>query len=377
MRRLLPFGIAFVILAGFGWTVYKLWIREQTVTQTFETESPQEMDLVQKTVATGAIVPRQEVEIKPRVSGVIEELYVEPGMKVSRDQKIAKIKIIPDAVTLNRAEVTVRQAKIAFDNADKELKRSQGLFGQGVISDAELQKFKVDFELKKQDLGAAQDNLQLVKEGAARGGAKASNVIVTSTVDGMVIDVPIKLGTSVIESNTFNPGSTIAVVADMGDMIFQGLVDESEVGKIKELMTLKIKIGAVEKEEFTGTLEYIAPKGKEVDGAIQFEIKASMKAKPDVFIRAGYSANADIVLDSRTKALAIREALLQFDEGKPYVEVEVGPQKFERRDITVGLSDGLHIEVLGGIDQTVKIKMPITEEGGGGPGGRRGPPRRR
>jgi HlyD family secretion protein len=374
MRRLIPFAIALTILAGFGWTVYSLWIRQQKTAEVFTTESPQTMDLIQKTVATGAIVPRQEVEIKPRVSGVIEELYVEPGAAIVRDQKIAKIKIIPDAVTLNRAEVTVRQSRIAFENADKELKRSQGLFGQGVISDAELQKFKLDFELRKQDLAAAQDNLQLVKEGAARGGGKASNVIVTSTVDGMVIDVPIKLGTSVIESNTFNPGSTIAVVADMGDMIFQGLVDESEVGKIKEEMKLKIKIGALEKDEFDGTLEYIAPKGKEVDGAIQFEIKASIVRKPDVFIRAGYSANADIVLDRRDKVLAIREALLQFDEGKPYVEVETEPQKFERRDVTVGLSDGLNIEVLGGVDATAKIKMPTTEESGGG---RRGPPRRR
>jgi HlyD family secretion protein len=210
-------------------------------------------------------------------------------------------------------------------------------------------------------------------------------VVVTSTVDGMVIDVPVKLGVSVTESNNFNPGTTIASVADMGDMIFQGKVDESEVGKVKEGMKLKIKIGAIENQEFDGDLEYIAPKGVQAEGAIQFEIKASIVPREGVFIRAGYSANADIVLERRDKVLAVREALLQFEDEKPYVEVETAPQIFERRDVKVGLSDGLNIEILGGIDKDAKIKKPQTEEEGqagqGGSGGqgrpRMTPPRRR
>jgi HlyD family secretion protein len=383
MKRVLSILMILVfafLVVGTFWVLYTKSQKKPTV---FKTEKAEVKDIVKKTVATGALVPRQEVEIKPRVSGVLETLSVEPGQLIKAGDPIAKIQIVPDAQNLNRAESEVRAARIAFDNARRELERNQKLFDQGVTSEAEVATWKTQYQLRRQELDAASANLQLVKEGATRGAGKSSNIVVTSTVDGMVIDVPVKVGFSVIESNNFNPGTTIAVVADMGDMIFQGQVDESEVGKVKEGMKLQIKIGALEKETFEGTLEYIAPKGKEVDGAIQFEIKAAMVGKPDVFIRAGYSANADIVLEEKKQVLALREALLQFDEGKPYVEVEIGKQTFERRDVEVGLSDGIHVEVKSGVtaDDVIKIPGNAGPAGmGGGPGGGRpmgsGPPRR-
>lgn len=379
MKRLLPILIVVLCVAGAAGTLWFLWSKSKKRPMPTRVEGLELKDIVKKTVATGAIVPREEVEIKPRVSGVLEELFVEAGAPIKAGDKLARIRIVPDAASLQRAESGVQAARIAYDNARRELQRAEGLFTQGVIAEAELARYKTDLALRQQELASAGDGLQIVKEGQSRGGGKASNVVVTSTVDGMVIDVPVKVGFSVIESNNFNPGTTIAVVADMSDMIFQGQVDESEVGKIKVGMPLDIKIGALEKETFAGKLEHIAPKGKEIDGAIQFEIKAAVTPKPDVFVRAGYSANADVVLDKRTNVLAIREALVQFDNGKPFVEIEVQKGVYQRKDIKLGLSDGIYAEVLEGVTKDQQVKQPANAgpPAMGGPGGpgRGGPPR--
>lgn len=362
MRKVVPIAIGSLLVLLFGGTLLFLYKKSQADPVRFETEAPFRADIVKKTVATGSLVPRREIEIKPRISGVIEKLKVEAGNPVKAGQEIAQIKIIPNMVNLNAAESGVNAARIGFENAKKELARYETLFKQQLISETELARFRLEFELKRQELGSASSNLQLVKSGAAKGSGKVSNVVL-SEVDGMVIDVPVKEGTSVTETNNFNPGTTIALVADMNDMIFQGKVDESEVGKIETGMDLEIVVGAIEKEKVTGHLEYIAPKGVAVEGAIQFEIKARIDPIKDkkVFIRAGYSANADIVLDRRHQVLAINESLLQFDaDKKPFVEVEVGEQKFEKRPVEVGLSDGVKIEVLKGIDEKVKIKRPAT-----------------
>jgi HlyD family secretion protein len=369
MKRSLTLLFVLVFLVLVGGTFWFLWKKSQKKPVEYQTESPEVMDIVKKTVATGAIVPREEVEIKPRVSGVLETV-VEPGQAVKAGDQIAKIQIIPDAASLNRAENDVRAKKLAVDNARRELTRNQALFDKGILPDADMQNVRNQFALAEQAYNAASSELQIVREGQARG-AKGSNVIVTSTVTGMVIDVPVKVGFSVIESNTFNAGTTIALVADMNDMIFDGQVDESEVGKIKEGMGLRIKIGALE-ELFNGKLEYIAPKGKEVEGAIQFQIKAAIERKPNVFIRAGYSANADIVLDERKQVLTVREAVVQFEGEKPFVEVESGgAQNFVRKDLKLGLSDGIHVEVLSGLEKGDKIKVP-GNAGPSGEGGGRG-----
>lgn len=357
MKRALPLLVVLVVVALFAATLIFLYQKSQRKPVVFDTQAPTITDIVKKTVATGALVPRQEVEIKPRVSGVIDKLYVEPGVVVEKDQLLADIRIIPNVVSLNNAESAVKAARIAFQNADRELKRNRGLYDQAVLSEAELSRFQLDYELKKQELAAAESNLQLIKEGAAGKADKVSNQV-RSTVAGMVLEVPVKQGESVIESNTFNAGTTVAWIADMGDMIFKGTVDESEVGKLREGMELDIKVGALEKQTFQGKLEYIAPKGVAKEGVIEFEIRAALVSTPDVLIRAGYSANADIVLDRRQQVLAIEESLLQFEDKKPFVEVEVAPQTFEKRPVEVGLSDGIHIEVLSGIDKDVKIKKP-------------------
>jgi HlyD family secretion protein len=268
----------------------------------------------------------------------------------------------------------VRAAQIAFDNAKRELERNEALYKQGVVADAELQKYRTDFALRKQELATAGSNLQLVKEGATRGQGKTSTLIVTATAPGMVIDVPVKVGFSVIQANNFNPGTTVAVIADMDDMIFEGHVDEAEVAKIKEGMKLAIKVGAIEKEMLEGTLEYISPKGKTIDGAIQFEIKAKVVRKPNMQIRANYSANADIVLDQKKQVLAIREALVQYEGDKAFVEVETSPQTFVKKDVVLGLSDGIKVEVISGVAKGDKIKVPENAGPPGmmGPGGKPG-----
>jgi HlyD family secretion protein len=351
------FGLA--ILGSFAY----LYKKSQAKTITWQTESPEIIDLTKKTVATGSIVPRESVDVKPKVTGVLAELNVEPGKIVKQGDPIGKIQIIPDAAQVNNADSQVRSAQIALDNAKRELDREENLYKKGVVSEAEVFKFRTDHALAQQQLQLASSNQQLVREGQTRASGKASTLIVTATVDGTVIDVPVKVGYSVIQANSFNPGTTVATIANMGDMIFDGRVDESEVGKIKKDMRLAIKIGAIDKETFEGKLDYIAPQGKEIDGAIQFEIKTrSIEQKPGFFLRAGYSANADIVLDEKKQVLAIREALVQYDnkdkDKKPYVEVETDPQTFVRHDVKLGLSDGIKVEVLSGVKVTDKVKIP-------------------
>ena len=356
MKRVIGIVIGLGVLALFAWTLFFLYQKSKPRPVVQQTESVVIADIVKKTVATGAIVPRQEIEIKPRVSGVVEKLHVVAGQEVKKGALIATIKLVPDMVTLNRAETSVASARISFDNAQRELARHEQLLAKGVASASELDRARLDYQLKQEELAAARDNLRLLKEGVASG--KASNRV-QSTVDGMVIDVPVKEGASVIESNTFNAGTTIAVVADMADMIFLGRVDESEVGNVEVGMPIQIKIGAVEETQFEGTLEYIAPKGQSVEGVIQFEIKAAIKPREGGFVRAGYSANADIVLARRSQVMAIPESALQFDEGKPFVEVEVAPQQFERRPVEVGLSDGIQIEIKSGIGKDAKLRKVL------------------
>jgi HlyD family secretion protein len=357
MKRIISwfFGLLFVFLILLAF--FALWKKSQAKTVTFETEQAEVTDIIKKTVATGSIVPRKEVEVKPKVSGVLAELKVKAGDVVKEGDALGKIRIIPDAMAINQSEAAVRTAQIAFDNAKRELDRNEELAKRGVVADAELQKFRTEFAMRKQELAAAGSNLQIVREGQTRAQGKENTLIVTATVGGTVIDVPVKEGFSVIQANNFNAGTTIAVIADMSDIIFEGRVDEAEVGKIKEGMKLSIKVGAIETEKLEGTLETIAEKGKEIDGAIQFEIKAKVNPSKTMKIRANYSANADIVLDEAKQKLAIREALIQYKDDKPFVEVETAPQTFVRKDVKLGLSDGIKVAV-DGVSKDDKIKIP-------------------
>jgi len=358
MKKVFSILLGLIVVVVIGGAFVYLYKKSQTKPVIWQTEQAETTDIIKKTVATGSIVPRQEVEVKPKVSGVLSELYVEPGKIVKLGEPLGKISIIPDAMQINQTESQVRTAQIAFDNAKRELERNEALAKQGVVADAELQKFRVDYAMRQQELSVAGSSLQLAREGATRAQGKTSTLIVTATTAGMVIDVPVKVGFSVIQANNFNAGTTVATIADMDDMIFDGRVDEAEVAKIKLGMKLSIKIGAIENDRLDGTLEYIAPKGKEQDGAIQFEIKAAVKKKPGIEIRANYSANADIVLDEKKQVLAIREAVVQYDGTKPFVEIETTPQTFVKKDVKLGISDGIKVEALDGVTKTDKIKIP-------------------
>jgi HlyD family secretion protein len=351
-----------VLLGGlFIWTFYFLYAKSQTPPVTFQTLSPFDTVIIKKTVATGSVTPRREVSMKSQVSGIIEKLHVVAGQQVHQGDVIAKIKIIPNMLNLANAENRVSAAQVNYDNAKIEYDRNKVLFDQNVISRSEFQGFDLKIKSGLTELEAAKNQLQIIKEGVSKESGSVSNTLVRSTISGMVLDVPVKEGSQVIESNTFNEGTTIAQVANMGEMIFEGKLDESEVGKVQAGMDIVLTIGAIDKESFGARLEYIAPKGVTENGAIQFLIRASIHKDNNTFLRAGYSANADIILDRREKVMAVPESVLQFDKEKVFVEVETSPQKFEKRFITTGLSDGINIEVTEGLKKEDKIKVPTLE----------------
>lgn len=356
-------GIVFV-LAIIG-SLYMLYKKSKEKDIIYEVQTPFISNLVKKTVATGSVIPRREIAIKPQVSGIIDEIYVEPGEKINKGDLIAKVKIIPDMIALNSAESRLNKAQIKLEDAKLVYDRQKKVFEQGVIPAAEFQTVRTDYSAALEEVESAENNLQLIKEGITKKAGEISNTLIRSTIQGMILDVPVEVGTSVIQTNTFNEGTTIAAIADMGEMIFEGKIDETEVGKIKEGMNLELTVGAIENEKFNANLEYISPKGVEENGTVQFEIKAQVKLKENVFIRAGYSATADIVLDRRDSVMVIPEGLLQFekDNDSSFVEVETQPQLFEKRFVETGLSDGINIEVISGLTLEDKVKAGKKENG--------------
>lgn len=355
MKKIFSILLIVLFVVSFLGTGFFLFSKSQEPPQVFETVKPFYTDIIKKTVATGSITPRKEIALKSQVSGVVAELYVEAGDLVKQGQVVSKIQIIPDVVALNNAEMRLKSAIINFKNTEKEYERQKRLFQDSVIAEFNFNDYRLQYNLARQEVEAAENNLELVREGASKKAGSASN-LVYATASGMVLDVPVEQGDFVIETNTFNEGTTIASVANMEDLIFEGKVDESEVGKIKPGMDLNLKIGALENAQINAVLKFISPKGIEEEGAIQFEIKADIINKEDIFLRAGYSANADIVLDKRDSVLAINEADLITEENKTYVEVETGEQAFEKREVKTGLSDGINIEILEGLEAGTEIK---------------------
>ena len=355
MKKVLRIVLIVLFVGSLGFMGYFVYDKSQKDPVIFETDSTFVTDIEYKTVATGAINPRKEVEIKSQISGVVDKLFVEAGDRVVAGQLIAKIQLIPDVVALNNAEARLKEAIINFNNSEKEIERQKKLFLEKVISEFDYNQYLLTYDLNKQQVDAAENNLELIKEGASKKSGAVSN-LVKSTVGGMVLDVPVKEGNFVIETNTFNDGTTIASVADMTEMIFEGKVDEAEVGKLSEGMDLELTVGALDTIKFIARLEYISPKGVEEEGAIQFEVRAAIELRSDQFLRAGYSANADIVLEKREKVLAIKESNIIFEEDKTYVEVETEDQVFEKLEIKTGLSDGINIEIAEGLTKDSKIK---------------------
>jgi len=367
----------FGILLGLGFvalvvvTALFLYRKSQTKPVVYQTSSPVYADIVRKAVATGSVVPREEVAVKPLVSGIVDELFVEAGEIVPKGKVLARVRVIPSMSQLSDAESRVNRARIALADAEREHGRQKSLFDEGTSARADLDRAEIALEQAREELAAARSALDIVRSGTSERVAKSATTLVPATIAGMVLDVPVKEGNSVIQANNFNEGTTIASIADMTDMIFEGKVDESEVGKIRPGMELVLTVGALPEERIQATLEYIAPKGVEENGAIQFEIRAAVEEpREGLLLRANYSANADIVLDKRENVLAIDEGLLQWEGEQAYVEVETGPQQFERRDVTLGLSDGIQVEVVSGLADGDKLKNPNTDLAlGGAPGG--------
>ncbi len=358
MSRTATIVILSLILTAVIGGGYYLYSKNQVPDVTFQTTQASYADIIKKTVATGSVVPRREIEIKPQVSGLISKVFVEEGAIIKRGDLIASIEIVPDMVSLNNAENRVRRAQLALDNAQREYNRNKPLFQEGVISEINYRVTELDFNNAREELEAAQDNLDLIRKGSTSRGGRNSLTNVRATTSGMILEIPVEEGYSVIEANNFNEGTTIAIIANMEDMVFEGKVDESEVGKLKIGMELLLTVAAIDEAQFNAELEFIAPKGVEENGAIQFEIRAALNLDKDLFLRSKYSANADIVLDRRDSVLSISESVLLFEGDSTYAEVEIGTQQFEKRLVKTGLSDGIQIQILEGISPNDRIKDP-------------------
>ena len=357
MKYLKYFGIAAIILGFLFSMAYYIQTNSKSAI-TYETTTITKQTIEEKIVATGSVVPEDEVNIVPQISGIIDEIFIEEGDVVVAGDLLAKIKVVPNEQALNSAEGRVKTSRIILNNSSKEFDRNKKLFDKGVISEQDFNSVELRYNQDQQNLENALSDLQIIRLGSV-GGSALTNTNVRTTVSGTVLQVPVEKGDQAIEANTFNPGTTIATVADLNKMIFEGRVDEGEVGKLKIGMDLIISLGAIEEKEYKAILTLIAPKGIEVAGAIQFKIEGEVFLDDEYLIRAGYSANATIITDVKKDIWSVNESLLQFNNTtkKAFVEVQISGQKFERRDVELGISDGVYTEVIGGITENDNIKI--------------------
>ena len=361
MKRYSKLIIAAIIALIFIGTFVFLWQKSQPKEVVYSEFTPK-LDSIQKTtIITGKIEPRNEVNIKPQISGIISELYKVPGDYVNAGDVIAKVKVIPDMNQLSSAEMRVRLAEINLKQAETDFQREENLFNQKLVSADEYDKSRLALNQAKQEKLAAEDALQVVRDGVSKSNAKASSTLIRSTISGVILDIPVKVGNSVILSNTFNDGTTIASVANMNDLIFRGNIDETEVGQLISGMPMKITIGALQDLKFDAALEYISPKAVESNGANQFEIKAAVHVAKDDKLRSGYSANAEIVLARADKVLTIPESAIEFSGDSTFVYIIKGEGKekeYDRRHVVTGLSDGVNIEIKKGLTDKDKVRGP-------------------
>lgn len=349
-----------LIIIGVLFVIALIWFgkkNSKSIIQ-FETEKPFKTTILKKTVATGKVTPLEEIEIKPQITGIIDRILLLEGAKVVKGDLIATVRVVPNEQSLISAKGRVDNIIIRLDNAKILLDRNKNLFEKGVISKQEFENIELSYNQTLQDLKNAQNDYQIIKIGSS-GAAGAANTNIYAQMTGTILEIPVKEGDQVIQSNNFNAGTTIASIADMNKMIFEGKVDESEVGKLINGSEIEVSIGAIEGKKFPAKLNFIAPKGTEEAGAVQFKIKADVSLDDSYFIRAGYSANADIVLDKKENVLAIKEALLRFDTKteEPFVEVKKADGTFEKRTLKLGVSDGVNVQVLKGITENDEIKI--------------------
>lgn len=355
MKRFTKYIIfAAIALVFIGTFVFLFKNSRPEVTEYSELEATV-MDVERTTVITGKIQPRNEVAIKPQINGIIAELYKEAGQQVQENEVIAKLKVIPDMQSLSSAQSRLRLAELNLKQAQTDYQREKALFDKNLVSAEEYDKICQALNQAKEEMAAAKDVLEVIRDGVSSSNATSSSTLVRSTITGLILDVPVKVGNSVIQANTMNDGTTVATVADMNDLIFDGQIDETEVGALKEGMNVKITIGALQNLSFDANLEYVSPKAVENNGANQFEIKAAVKADTDQMIRSGYSANAEIVLERAAQVLTVPESALEFDDEDTYVYVKNG-DSYERTKVETGLSDGLNIEVKSGLKAGDKVR---------------------
>ena len=357
MKILKYTGIALLISGALFAAAYFIKTNDKSAI-VYETKTIITTSIEKKTVITGKVIPEDEVEIKPQIQGIIETLFVEEGDKVNTGDLLAKIKVVPNEQSLNTAEGRLANSRIILKNAEIDFKRNKDLFDKGIISKQDFDNIQLRYNQSVQDVSNAISDLQIIRLGS-KGGAASANTNIRATVPGTVLEIPVEEGFQVIASNSFNAGTTIATIADLNKMIFEGKVDEAEVGKLIVGMPLEVNLGAIEDQSLEAKLKFIAPKGNEEQGAVQFIIEADLFLNDSIFVRAGYSANASLILERKDNVMAISESLLQFDRetDSPYVEILVADQKFERRDIEIDLSDGVNVEVISGLSEKDQIKI--------------------
>jgi HlyD family secretion protein len=324
----------------------------------YKTEQPFYSSLDTKTVATGKLNPEEEIELKPQISGIVDQIFVEEGDLVRKGDLIAKIRVVPNEQALGSAKSRINSAKLSYENAQTLFGRNKLLFEKGVISKQDFENSELSLNQSKESYAQAQDDYKIIKQGSLSGGSSANTNIIAQ-IPGTILEIPVREGDQVIQSNNFNAGTTIATIADMSKMIFEGKVDESEVGKLEEGKDIKVILGAIAEKEFPAVLTFVAPKGVEENGAVQFTIKADVAIEASTKIRAGYSANAEIEIESKDSVLVIKEALLQFNRisEKPFVELRAEDGTFSKKNVTIGLSDGINVEITEGVEEGDQIKV--------------------
>lgn len=347
-------------------TLFFLWNNSRTPETFYDTVKAENGSIERTTVLTGKIEPRDEIAIKPQISGIISEILVQAGDHVNNGDIIAKIKVIPEEAQLSSAENRVAVAEISLSEARSNFERTKQLYEKKYES---REKFETDgaaYERAKKELDQARDQLTIVRDGVSAANAQGSNTLVRSTVTGVVLEVPVKVGSSVIQANTFNDGTTIAKVADMTDLIFKGKVDETEVDLINEGMNVRITVGAIPDSDYAAVIEKIAPMATDDNGTNTFEVKAALNLESEVKLRAGYSANASVILESAQNTLAVPESVVEYDGDKSYVYVlkdSVPAQKFERKEFKAGISDGIMVQVKsGGLNKTTPLRGSVIKK---------------
>lgn len=364
IKRILWAVVAVFVL----YTFYYLWKQSQPKEKYYEVLAPVERTLEKKTVANGKVEPRDEVNLKPKIQGIVTELYREPGDYVHTGDPIAKIQVIPDMAQLSNAQSNLRTSELSLEQTETEFARTEALYLKKVISREEYEQAKTSLNKAREQAQSAQDALDIITSGISKRSGKINTTIVTSTVNGRILDIPVKIGTTVVNASNYGDGTTIATVADMSDIIFRGKIDETEVGRLHTGMDITLTIGAIQGVQLPAVLEYISPKGTDSNGAVLFEIKAAASNIPeDIVVRAGYSANAEIVLARVDSVLSVEETAIEFQGDSTFVykltsAEDAIPQTFDKIPVTVGMSDGIYIQLTEGVTKDVKLRGNEKEE---------------